>query len=385
MFEIHVADTDVNSGTIPISWCTNKGLLKELEKHNVRDPQVVICVAPVQDYHVKKEYRKVVSLKDLMAYIEFRVPGGNNIYAFVSLASKRSTQNKYLAKEHGSYSTSILSYDGKGWADCEYLVDEDAEEEDKHRDVAPVVVPKGVFAKEPPAWEKRWVNHLFSTKPEDQCRYRRRRLFAYTVQPLLGALNMAVRLGALILCMLFGFRNLKNWREVFQPLTHSLSDTVESIWGGGTYFYRAEPASYKNRDVNAFGFVEGLAYLARRAWTLVFMPLLLIPLALLLTVYGVEHTLYVLSILLFAVVCLVAVLCIGALVTSKENRQDAWYWWCGLFEDDELWYVDASEVAHLVCDGEDKPRKVGKLPRKHRTIKLRFTELKSKVCRPFAG
>jgi len=101
--------------------------------------------------------------------------------------------------------------------------------------------------------------------------------------------------------------------------------------------------------------------------------------------HGWQHTLYCLSILLASLVVLAVACLLAALSFSKENRQDAWYWWCGLFEDDNLWYANASEVTHLVCDGTDKPRKVNELPRKHRTVKLRFSAFKSKVCRPFSS
>ena len=51
----------------------------------------------------------------------------------------------------------------------------------------------------------------------------------------------------------------------------------------------------------------------------------------------------------------------------------------------KFWYTEDEEMINLVCDGTVKPMKVSRLPRKHRTIKLRMSELKSKVCRPFAG
>jgi hypothetical protein len=52
---------------------------------------------------------------------------------------------------------------------------------------------------------------------------------------------------------------------------------------------------------------------------------------------------------------------------------------------DELWYMDKEEMDTLVCDANKKPLNISDLPVKHRTIKLRFLDLKSRVCRPFSS
>jgi hypothetical protein len=54
-------------------------------------------------------------------------------------------------------------------------------------------------------------------------------------------------------------------------------------------------------------------------------------------------------------------------------------------KEDYLWYMDPEEMAAIVCSGVKKPLKVSDLPSKKRTLKLRFQELKSQVCKPFAG
>jgi len=224
-FELHVAETDVSSGTIAVSWCISKDMLQDLADRGVRDPQVVICVVPVGEcYHIKKEYRKVVSLKDLMAYIEFRCPGKNKIYAFIPMKSKRPARNYFLNKEHGEFETHIVDYDGSQWGSSLQSVES--------KDVVTVNVPRECFAPEPREWEKEWVNHLFKSKPIDQCHFRRRRIFAYLLQPFIMLANMAMRLLMLTAALIIGSRGVAKTNRVYKLLTYDLEDAWEMLKGG---------------------------------------------------------------------------------------------------------------------------------------------------------
>lgn len=85
-----------------------------------------------------------------------------------------------------------------------------------------VDVPQELFAKEPPEWEKKWVTALWSSPVRDQCDYRQRRMFAYTLQPfvLLGVLLFwtFVRLACVIFLVATGFWNLRWSRILHHPL-----------------------------------------------------------------------------------------------------------------------------------------------------------------------
>ena len=73
MLELQITDNDVSTGSVQISWCVDAEVLKELADKKVKEPQLVIVVAPEGDnYDLRKEMRKVVPLKDLMTYMEFR-------------------------------------------------------------------------------------------------------------------------------------------------------------------------------------------------------------------------------------------------------------------------------------------------------------------------
>lgn len=374
-FELHVADTDVTSGTIAVSWCLTKELLQNLADRGLQDPQVVICVAPVgARYHIKKEYRKVVSLKDLMAYIEFRCPGKNKIYAFIPMVDKRKARNHFLCKDGGAFATSIIDYDGSRWRDTLSSLES--------KDVVTVNVPKECFAREPREWEKQWVNHLFKAKPIDQCDFRRRRIFSYLLQPLIMLGNFALRLLMLIVALIIGSRGVGKINRVYKLLTYSLEDAWEML-KGGTIFFRPEPTKYKYREPSTA--LEICSYAIQRGWSLPFMPLLFVPLCIAFMIHGVVHTLVFMAAVLVGTSVVLGLLCLVFYTLAKEQRERILNWWDSLFLDENLWYTDEDEVGYLVCDGIDKPRKVSKLPRKHRTFKLRLSELKSQVCRPFAG
>jgi hypothetical protein len=165
MLELKVASRDVTNGNIAISWCVDPAAVQYLAASKLNDPQVVIVVAPTENYHARREYRKVVPLKDLMTYLECRTAGENQIRAFISTKSKKDSRGRYLAREDGFYKTDILTEDGKEWSHIfhgtyESHTTENGEQEKvyvRHPDLpAPTMlvnVPAGVFAKEPAKWE----------------------------------------------------------------------------------------------------------------------------------------------------------------------------------------------------------------------------------------
>lgn len=81
----------------------------------------MIVVSPVENYHATKELRKVIPLKDLMGYIDFKCAGANNIWAFISTSdSKKYVETRYLSKEQhyaggSQYNTTMIDYEGVDW------------------------------------------------------------------------------------------------------------------------------------------------------------------------------------------------------------------------------------------------------------------------------
>lgn len=386
MFELQVASRDVTNGNIAISWCVTPETLQYLAANKVKDPQVIIVVAPTENYHSRREYRKVVPLQDLMTYLEFKASGENQIRAFISTKSRKDARGSYLSKEDGDYKTDILSEDGKEWGyifggKYQTHTTESGDEEQVYArspDLpAPTVmvnVPAGVFAKEPAKWEKTWVNHWFRSKPQDQCDFRRRRLLAYTVQPLVMLLDvLVVRTLMLLVSTLWWSRGM-SLKYHFHPMTYSIADTV-GLWKGGSWVVPTLPEDAQGDADDIL-----LSYVLRKCWGLLFTPPALVGL------WAIAHFhvwLYALVIgaSVIGIVALAFWLSTGAFMALGE-------WILNLFmsKDTTPWYLDEEELNNLTCTQNFKARtSVSALPAKHRTIGLRFQDLKAKVCRPFSA
>lgn len=389
LLELHVTDLDITSGSAPITWCLDKELLEKVKSY--QDPHLVISVLPENSRFSYKENRYVVPLKDMMAYVSFRSPGKNKIYAYLTETKPDSIMDKY----ERSFSTTVISNGeyaefilGKTTIEQvpETYVDEDGDTqvgcwvdkeivvpEKPHAIPLEVDVPAEYFAKEPAQWEKTWVLWLLKDKGIDQCAFRKRRILAYTpfLQPLVLFCNLFIRLLFTSVSFLLGLRGL-SLKYLFHPLTYSLIDMHSDshnhgIFDGGTVFVRPEPEKFKHGPNT---FLEIVEYVVVRFWSLPFMPAIFIPLALVIY-YHKFLILLVGSSILFGIILLVILGMAGAFGALFAWVVDAFIKVTNLGGD--------NEIEDLICTGDPtrKPKK--------RSIKLRYLALKSQVCKPFAG
>lgn len=372
MLQLQVANTDVTNGNLAVAWCVDAEVLKELAEKEIADPQVVIVVAPTENYHISKEYRKVVPLKDLMTYVEFKTAGPNKIWAYVSrLAYAKSVRNNVLTKENGEFCTNILDMDGST-----YTTDQSPSDTELFY-AAPVsvVVPQGVFAKEPAKWEKTWVNYWFRSKPQDQCDFRRRRLLAYTVQPLAILLDVLVVRTAMLLFSTLWLSRGMSLKFHAHPLRYSVADTLEAFQGGSwTIPTLPEEADHREPDLTA-------SYLLRKLWKTPLMPVVMFPLWLIVHFHVIIWAAAVLAVLLSIVG--IALLFASGLVMEWGKAFKEWQ--ASRQEVISPWYLEKDEMDAITCNPNMKTRtSVSALPAKHRTIHLRFQDIKARVCRPFS-
>lgn len=369
MFKLQVANPDATGGNLLLTWCADQDLLKKLLDNGITDPQVVIVVAPTTNYDISKEYRKVVPLKDLMTYVELKVAGPNKIWGFVydtvDLRASR-VRDKFLGRNSGQFDTWVLSSDGNGFSPYH---DYDSS------DPISIEVPKQVFAKEPAQWEKTWVNHWFRDKPQDQCDFRRRRLLAYTVQPVAVALDLLVRSVFLLLSTLWLSRGM-TFRYLLHPLSYALGDGWD-VMEGGSWAIANLP------EDEAGGYPElTLSYVVRKFWKAPLMPVVLcVGWAL----YHFHMLWAALLVIWIVLIFLGGVLLIasGAITHCVDSLGK---WLSSQKEETAPWYLDQEEIDLVTCNPNMAKRtSIKALPRRHRTVKLRFQDLKSKVCRPFSA
>jgi hypothetical protein len=373
MFQLQIANADITNGNAAVSWCVEPADLKLLSDAKVSDPQVVIIVAPVENYSKRREYRKVVPLKDLMTYLEFRSAGKNNIWAFISFETKKVVHDEFLTKGYNGYITDLLSSDGSGWSYIFRVWGDNTRRPELNSETLSVMVPANAFAKQPPAWEQAWVNHMFSDKPQDQCEYRRRRIFSYTLQPIGFFFNFfVIRTLMLFISSLWLSRGM-SLQPLLHPLRYNTADTADVLKGGSWVI------PHLPEDDHAL--VLTPSYLLRKLWKAPLMPLVWIPLLLCLRFHFF-------ALVLFIVVCIFLT---AALIVFLASGGAGKVWnvlssFLSGKEKDELWYLDQEEVEAITCTPGMQPRtSIGALPAKHRTIRLYFQDLKSRVCRPFSA
>lgn len=374
MFELHVSDNDVTGGSIGVTWCVDKEVINELANSGVKDPQVVLVVAPVMEdnYSNKKEYRKIVPLSDLMTYVEFRVPGKNKVFAFISEHSAKETKKDLLAKSGGGFDSDVLNYEGS-WL-REYLIGKRSNPLFKAEPVE-LYVPHACFAPEPADWEKAWVNHFFTAKVVDQCHFRKRRLFAYTLQVLIVLFFILLKALLLVPALLIGSRNL-TMKYVLHPLSYTMHESID-VLKGGSYFI--------TQDAEGEDFFAPYNKITFKAcidkfWKTPFMPAIWLPWALLFYFNAAFAGLLVV-VGAAAIILAIAVIASGL---AKKQLIAIGRFVEELFTREDMWYMDPEEMEMLVCDG-NTPKDFKSLPSKKKTFKLRFSNLKSKVCRPFSA
>lgn len=374
MLELHFNDKDASTGSIPVSWCLDKKALDfiSINKEIFSDPAIVIITTPNEGNH--QEYRHIARISDLMTYVPLHFAGKNKIFAFIAPSYKMANK-KFLDKYYDvnyDYIIELLDHYNEN-------LDEDKlkyhlssmrlshpgfeKDDEKFLDIiiassATITVPKDIFAKEPPAWERKWVNLLLGgSKATDQCSYRRQRIFAYTLQPIFLFIIYLLNFLWVGASLLYGSRSLINGLKSliifdFDYLSYgNYFDT--SLFKDGTFFY----GQSKNRNINIL--------------RLPFMPVFWILGYFIMTSCEFAFVFSMIFGIIVSMILLVALLSfkdIKDILSEKRNN------------------IFLEETADLViCNGGMKPQSIDQLPSKHRTINLRFQQLKSKVCRPFSA
>ena len=306
--------------------------------------------------------------------------------------TKKNARDQYLDKKDGLFQTHVLDSRGEGYSS--WLTDTetaDARNSGQYKTLShplSVDVPKEIFAAEPSAWEKSWVNHFFRNKVVDQCEFRRRRLFAYLVQPFLIGGKALGTFMVLLIGLLTGARS---WsiKYLLHPLTYHPGDAF-GIWKGGSIFIRHlkeddDPNFMRNGDGPPIG------YMIRSFWSLFFMPLLVIPLLLLAYFHRFHDLIQIVVAVGGGALLVLAVLGIithGAKLFSWAPRIPKFFRW--LIDkilgepNHDLWYLKPEELDLIVCSEKRSHLTYKQIPARRKTVRLRFQNLKSKVCRPFS-
>jgi hypothetical protein len=296
----------------------------------------------------------------MMAYITFYRPGKNRILARVT-PSKISGIYNWMKRDCGAWVFDAMDF-GNAWdvEEPSFLLSKEWKEPDRLWNYIDVDIPGDCFAKEPSDFEKGWVNFFYKEKAVDQCEFRKRRMIAYTFQPISFLLCLLVfcigRFSATIINSLIGQWVL--WEKGFflHPFTVKSRYDFLKIDAFGDWYWVFYPAPLLSVIVS---FV--LTEIFHNSWYLLVAP-------------GV-----LLAVLVFFGVLVFFVSRKPIRISLREKRQQE-------KEAAELVRIQAEfeSLDMLFCSSPKRITRIKDLPKPKRTIKLRFNGLKGLVCKPFA-
>ena len=367
---VHRQDATVATATVPVRWCITKAGLDELKMRNVFFPYLLIIIVSLDEQTDSRvETRYLVPLTQILQYVEFRRPGRNRIFATVvwnadpataedPLKSEAHLRDTYLKRgDGGQYEKTLVNALGTSimfdepYRMLQWLATLTAE------------VPAEFFAKLHPRWLTRWVTRWLTTWVVNECDFRRRARFAFTLQPVLilrGVLICAtLKLGEVILFWLGGMFKL-NYRALF-----SWAWNFKQIWQQGAW------------DTPDDVFKHTFSSRSPAFWPLTpIVPLGLVALG----YYGLGFA--VIKTVLFAAVILLAA-SVGFLASSPVMHRLTETWTKREAEEKarerQRW---ERELSYVLCDGVMTPA-LSALPPERRTLRLRVQRLIAAFCRPF--
>lgn len=230
-------DRKVESATVVLRWCIDKAVYDQLKKWEIEAPYLLVVI--YNEHSWRRSEHFLVPLSQMTEYFQLRYPGENKIFATIvwdNAEGHKGLWKKYIQRVNNSYNTDLVYCAGSD----PYVIPPDPSLEKAELDI---VVPQGLFAQEPPEWQKRWVNLWFETRPKDQCQFRKRKwTIAYTIQPwvmlLWFALKMTFRWAIAACCLALGYwldfegKDPRKWKPLLdlRPLIHPWKMDIDDMF-----------------------------------------------------------------------------------------------------------------------------------------------------------
>ncbi len=387
---------------IPLRWCVDKETVDTIKERGVTPYLLIVVVTDGKEYK-----RKLVPLDQMMEYISFRNPGINTVNAacvcnrvleVMDINEHKEYHVRFHPSDEGEINFSFL--------EDNYLCNISVMAQASVR----IDVAQEFFAPEPPRWLLRWATHYWGTPLTDQCDFRKRIIFSFTVQPFLVFVSSCIE--ALALCFVeivafasalfllsLGMRNIQ-WGYVIWPWNEwpwekdflKEFPRLHNIWeqcfykkghgwseGSGSIFIRDRTGKQRT---------FGLVFLP-------FMPLILLGFFCIILfamwlsggwrgwpIAGIDT---VVMATIFSMISLIMYLlekvdehCADTLRNRPPKEEK-------LVPKKETRVVRPElDWEAIVCDGAPSSYSVKSLPKPKRTFHLRIEEFKQRVCRPFA-
>ena len=394
--ELRIGQQNPGTPNVLVGWCITPHLKAKLQKRNIRDPHIVFFV--LKDG--KELYRDIAPLKQGIHYIPFSKAGVHTILATVMWKEpfvNTPLRSRVLKKWN------MLSYEHEFVnAELEELHVVDGTHNRLGEAKTTVEVAGGFFASEPRPWVKKWVNCWHDLPARDECQFKERMLIAFGIKWMPALLWLVyIVLVRSILCMgafLYGARGIN-----YQPMFHPFS----------MYTWEILDAMRSNNDSVFLTNTEG-----KRRSPIFWATMPLIPTSVFLSVIiisGIQtwmeyieaiHWGLCIEITIIAWILLLLIACISVLVsilivlflmaswivigtfarlfwgTTEERKQ-----YKELEHKKQITRIDRyyeNEINPILCS-TDTPQLVrfDALPQKKQTFKIRYLDMKARVCRMY--
>lgn len=377
-FHLKLTEMKVGDGALPVTWCINPEKFKDID---IDKCYILLATCPPTPDGGNAEWRGYAKLSEMMAYVTFFRPGINRIFA--KIVFDKSHLSTWMCRNDGKFDVEVISFP-HSWCTKEEIEKWDYKirfDINNPHDYLQIDLPNKCFAPEPSDLEKSWVNWLYSTKATDQCEFRRRRIFAYTLQWFIFLPIMLLRL---MLVLFFTSLFLKNvcWAAIFKPLCYSTADIIENVGGSYLYFDKLPlPLNFIFVPMIPLGTITGICLGTIFKQSLLqcligsFIGGLWLP-------FGS---------------CIILILsgffCFCIKKCKLSNKIDFVFNYLNSKNEGVITNLqiknknknnNIKELELLTCANEKIIHNINDLPKSKRTIKLQFNGIKSFVCRPFA-
>ncbi len=221
--ELQVVDPTIQQASVRLRWCVKRSFLDTLKIEDGEKLFVLIILKgdlgsyygdPWYEYH--SERRQLLPLERMSAFIQLQKPGE---FEVVSILLKGSRGQLEKIKTRAYHRDGSRRHDeellAKGSAYCAVTT-------------LKLNVPEGCSAPEPSKFEKWWVNFLFRDAPRDECVLRRRRILAYTFQPVV-LLVWFLGVTTFRFLLAFVLMVVGQWNIDWYPVAHPFSAGTKEI------------------------------------------------------------------------------------------------------------------------------------------------------------
>jgi hypothetical protein len=388
---------------LAVRWCLDRSETQKLKEQEARNMHILFVIVYEGG---TREDRLLVPLQQAMTYLNFRRPGNHTVFAAVVWNSfdKQGLSTRLLDRSSSrEYDTIVMNRDRSEFRSVDWFENNHAPNR-MLADTAEidVIVPREHFPKEPPKWLKQLVNAGHGYPPVDQCDFRRRMLGVPFKVPFFAAwaiITTLIRFLIVVTLLFLGMRRI-NFAAVIHPWQDEIPNVFERVHIGNSWFNRDSKGSYRSR---------WYFFLRPIFWLVIFGILTLIKIRLHMSYWAlivagwsaaINFTIATWNFLLRLVGKLwkaVAVVAVGITILTftlryvrkilaKKRREKELLWQSTDFQEQlRLQRMQSYDDLYklLACKPTITPA-LSDLPPERQTLRLRYLDLKAKVCRPFA-